>query len=123
MDYVQADADREKGDPSTVRRTTTARLQNRRVLIVQMTPQQLAGLIPAGPRASVSGPRNSSPSTSSISLHATENGNGPNARGTYPKEYTLRHPEIQWIHRGQGRYLPISQLKNEAVATLQRPTR
>lgn len=34
---------------------------------------------------------------------------GPNHRGTYSKSYTLQHPEIEWIHRGQGRYLPASQ--------------
>lgn len=31
---------------------------------------------------------------------------GPNHRGTYSKAYTLRHPEIKWLHRGQGRYIP-----------------
>lgn len=31
---------------------------------------------------------------------------GPNARGTYSKDYVLRHPGTTWIHRGQGRYLP-----------------
>lgn len=34
---------------------------------------------------------------------------GPNARGTYSKQYTLLHPEIEWVHRGQGRYLPAAQ--------------
>lgn len=33
---------------------------------------------------------------------------GPNHRGTYSKEYTLKHPEVKWVHRGQGRYLPSS---------------
>lgn len=40
---------------------------------------------------------------------------GPNARGTYSKEYTLRHPEIKWVHRGQGRYLPASEIKKESA--------
>ena len=38
-----------------------------------------------------------------------DNADGPNRRGTYSKEYTLKHPEIGWVHRGQGRYLPASQ--------------
>ena len=33
---------------------------------------------------------------------------GPNRRGTYSKSYILLHPEIEWVHRGQGRYLPAS---------------
>ena len=33
---------------------------------------------------------------------------GPNSRGTYSKKYTLLHPEIAWVHRGQGRYLPVT---------------
>ena len=36
---------------------------------------------------------------------------GPNHRGTYSRKYTERHPEITWIHRGQGRYLPASESK------------
>ncbi|KAM3424901.1 hypothetical protein BST61_g6876 [Cercospora zeina] len=35
---------------------------------------------------------------------------GPNERGTYSKQYTLKHPEIKWVHRGQGRYLPASEI-------------
>ncbi|KAK5165822.1 uncharacterized protein LTR77_008745 [Saxophila tyrrhenica] len=38
-------------------------------------------------------------------------GEGPNARGTYSKAYTLQHPEIKWVHRGQGRYLPLPAAK------------
>ena len=35
-----------------------------------------------------------------------DEGDGPNHRGTYSKAYVLQHPEIKWVHRGQGRYLP-----------------
>jgi len=35
-------------------------------------------------------------------------GEGPNHRGTYSKAYTVQHPEIKWVHRGQGRYLPLT---------------
>lgn len=35
-----------------------------------------------------------------------DDGDGPNRRGTYSKAYVLQHPEIKWVHRGQGRYLP-----------------
>ncbi|GIZ42028.1 hypothetical protein CKM354_000530800 [Cercospora kikuchii] len=48
---------------------------------------------------------------------------GPNERGTYSKEYTLKHPETKWVHRGQGRYLPASEIKTETVASSPRPTR
>lgn len=37
-----------------------------------------------------------------------DDADGPNRRGTYSKQYTLQHPEIEWVHRGQGRYLPTA---------------
>lgn len=52
-----------------------------------------------------------------------ENAEGPNDRGTYSKEYTLKHPEIKWVHRGQGRYLPASEVKVDPPALTPRPTR
>jgi hypothetical protein len=39
---------------------------------------------------------------------------GRNHHGTFSKEYTLKHPEITWIHRGQGRYLPAKDLHSTA---------
>lgn len=36
---------------------------------------------------------------------------GPNARGTYSKAYVVKHPEVDWVHRGQGRYLPATQAR------------
>ena len=48
---------------------------------------------------------------------------GPNHRGTYSKEYTLKHPEITWIHRGQGRYLPSSEVKTEQRTASPQPIR
>lgn len=39
---------------------------------------------------------------------------GPNARGTYSKAYTAKHPEITWVHRGQGRYLPAKEARGIA---------
>lgn len=52
-----------------------------------------------------------------------ENAEGPNNRGTYSKEYTQKHPEIKWVHRGQGRYLPASEVKVDPPASTPRPTR
>ncbi|KAK4543336.1 hypothetical protein LTR36_005695 [Oleoguttula mirabilis] len=49
--------------------------------------------------------------------------NGPNERGTYSRQYTLRHPNVQWVHRGQGRYLPADEIKREAVPIPQRRSR
>lgn len=37
-----------------------------------------------------------------------DDADGPNRRGTYSKSYILQHPEVDWVHRGQGRYLPAS---------------
>lgn len=48
---------------------------------------------------------------------------GPNHRGTYSKEYTRLHPDIKWIHRGQGRYLPASEVKSDNPNVSPRPTR
>lgn len=39
---------------------------------------------------------------------------GPNHKGTYSKAYTLKHPEIKWVHRGQGRYLPSNTVPYQA---------
>jgi len=41
---------------------------------------------------------------------------GRNARGTFSRDYTLRHPEIKWVHRGQGRYLPAEEVKRQTAA-------
>jgi hypothetical protein len=30
---------------------------------------------------------------------------------TYSKQWTLRHPEIDWVHRGQGRYISAAQAR------------
>jgi hypothetical protein len=45
-------------------------------------------------------------------------GEGPNRRGTYSKDYTLRHPEIRWVHRGQGRYLPADEVKRDSTVAV-----
>ncbi|KAK6430061.1 hypothetical protein LTR95_013789 [Oleoguttula sp. CCFEE 5521] len=44
--------------------------------------------------------------------------NGPNHKGTYSKAFTLRHPEIKWIHRGQGRYLPTTKLVTPSISVV-----
>ena len=52
------------------------------------------------------------------------NGEDPrNSRGTYPREYTLKHPEIKWVHRGQGRYLPAEEVRKEPAPEPQRRSR
>jgi hypothetical protein len=38
---------------------------------------------------------------------------GPNHKGTYSKAYTIKHPEIKWVHRGQGRYLPTETVSTQ----------
>jgi hypothetical protein len=45
---------------------------------------------------------------SDIKTEFGDGSQGPNHRGTYSKAYTLQHPEINWVHRGQGRYKPIT---------------
>ena len=52
-----------------------------------------------------------------------EGDEGRNARGTYAREYTIRHPEIKWVHRGQGRYLPAEDLKRDDTLVPQRRSR
>ena len=47
----------------------------------------------------------------------------PNAKGTYSKKYTLRHPETIWTHRGQGRYLPLDVVKKDVEVPVGRPAR
>ena len=58
-------------------------------------------------------------------LDANSDGNadGPNARGTYSKDYVSRHPEIKWVHRGQGRYLPVGAIKKPATVERVRRSR
>ena len=58
-----------------------------------------------------------------LSTIFNEGDEGRNARGTYAREYTLLHPEIQWVHRGQGRYLPAGDLKHAAALVPQRQSR
>ncbi|KAK3646432.1 hypothetical protein LTR56_008530 [Elasticomyces elasticus] len=43
-------------------------------------------------------------------------GGGRNHRGTFSKKHVQRHPEIEWVHRGQGRYLPAEQVRRESTA-------
>ena len=38
---------------------------------------------------------------------------GPNHKGTYSKAYTIKHPEVKWVHRGQGRYLPSETISTQ----------
>ena len=47
---------------------------------------------------------------------------GRNNRGTYSREFVEQHPEVRWVHRGQGRYLPRDEL-NQAQAAPRPPTR
>jgi hypothetical protein len=49
--------------------------------------------------------------------------NDPNHRGTYSKQYTLEHPEIKFVHRGQGRYVRVPDIKDDAPITTPRSTR
>jgi hypothetical protein len=42
---------------------------------------------------------------------------------TYSTYETLRHPCVEFVHRGQGRYRMVAGVKNNSPATLPRPTR
>lgn len=48
---------------------------------------------------------------------------GPNHRGTYSKEYVIKHPEIKWSHRGQGRYLPSNEVNAASSIASPQPGR
>ena len=41
---------------------------------------------------------------------------GPDENAVVNKAYTLRHPEIDWVHRGNGRYKRASAVKSTAVS-------
>jgi hypothetical protein len=51
------------------------------------------------------------------------NDDGPNHRGTYSKAHVLRHPDIEFVHRGQGRYVKLADLRSDAPTSSPRPTR
>lgn len=99
-----------------------------RLLVLRMSPYKLRAVVdgqaaaaatataapaPAAPAAPPTGAVVSSKFVDSNSREGDDYDKGPNARGTYSKEYTLRHPEIKWVHRGQGRYLPADEIKKE----------
>ncbi|KAF2723514.1 hypothetical protein K431DRAFT_282960 [Polychaeton citri CBS 116435] len=48
--------------------------------------------------------RQSGPSTKYS--HPELDDNERNSRGTFSSEYSKQHPHVEWVHRGQGRYLP-----------------
>ncbi|TKA76535.1 hypothetical protein B0A55_05670 [Friedmanniomyces simplex] len=52
----------------------------------------------------------------------TEDGDvdGRNARGTFSREHTQRHPETKWVHRGQGRYLPAGEVQRDTMIAVPR---
>ena len=43
-----------------------------------------------------------------VADHDVDDDDNPNGRGTYSRAYVHRHPQIGWVHRGQGRYLPAN---------------
>jgi hypothetical protein len=54
-----------------------------------------------------------------IKTEYEDDSQGPNHRGTYSKAYTLQHPEINWVHRGQGRYKPIPAAQATSISQSQ----
>ncbi|KAF2858969.1 hypothetical protein K470DRAFT_111883 [Piedraia hortae CBS 480.64] len=44
------------------------------------------------------------------SNHNNEIEHGRNHHGTFSKEHTLRFPNITWVHRGKGRWLPVDEV-------------
>ncbi|KAK5108055.1 hypothetical protein LTR62_008829 [Meristemomyces frigidus] len=84
----------------------SARLVDGRTLVVKYTPITSADAI-----------EKTAVDTDHAAFDAAdEDVGGRNARGTYSREYTLKHPETTWVHRGQGRYLPAEEVKAERLA-------
>ncbi|KAK4903077.1 hypothetical protein LTR27_000005 [Elasticomyces elasticus] len=78
------------------------------MLVIRLRPDQVALL-------------NTEPSNSNgLNGHTAGNDDndvvGRNHRGTFSKKHVQRHPEIEWVHRGQGRYLPAEQVRRESTA-------
>ncbi|KAK0318684.1 hypothetical protein LTR82_010426 [Friedmanniomyces endolithicus] len=86
------------------------------VLIIKLRPHQAALL--NGNTAKVK------PEDVEDDVKTNDDGNadGRNARGTFSREHTLRHPETKWVHRGQGRYLPVKKVQRDAAAVPERKT-
>jgi hypothetical protein len=64
--------------------------------------------------------RNDNDNDNGVDIDDDENGRheGRNHHGTFSKDYTLSHPEITWIHRGQGRYLPSKDVHNPDLSVI-----
>lgn len=75
------------------------RVENGRLLIIPLRPDQAASI------------QLSSNKKRSYALIDEDGEGGRNSRGTYSKAYTERHPEVKWVHRGQGRFLPEEEVK------------
>ena len=117
---VEDDAEGGEEPPAPVE---TATLEGRRcrvvaghVLIIKLRPHQAAML--SGDTTKVK------PEDVDVDAATNDDGNadGRNARGTFSREHTLRHPETKWVHRGQGRYLPVKKVQRDAAAVPERKT-
>ncbi|EME46381.1 hypothetical protein DOTSEDRAFT_42906 [Dothistroma septosporum NZE10] len=105
---------------------TTARVVYNRLTISfgpALARERFRGIVRTSPKH-ISRASDTSDSTSSeVKSEDEEVSEGPNHRGTYAKEYTLLHPRVTWVHRGQGRYLPASAIANDSPSANSRPTR
>ena len=96
----------------------TARVKNKRFLIITFPPGDKGEILQKYAERSVKkraeeGTANLlSDEKPDLKVESTfVDDDGPNHRGTYSKKYVEQHPEIQWVHRGQGRYKPASDAK------------
>ena len=92
-------------------RCAQAEVRARRILVVSVRGDRnrafLAGLAENDKSTAVVDGTGSVDGSSDGNEEFRENDqDGPNRRGTYSKQYVTQHPEIKWVHRGQGRYLP-----------------
>ncbi|KAK0944876.1 hypothetical protein LTR29_003689 [Friedmanniomyces endolithicus] len=117
---VEDDAEGGEEPPAPVE---TATLEGRRcrvvaghVLIIKLRPHQAAML--SGDTTKVK------PEDVDVDAVTNDDGNadGRNARGTFSRDHTLRHPETKWVHRGQGRYLPVTEVQRDEAAVPERRT-
>lgn len=86
-------------------------------VIVQTTPQPQASMLTSAYTDSDDEEGNENESKPDADAH------GLDPLKTYSKEETLRHPEVNFVHRGQGRYRMADAIKNLSLAVVQRSTR
>lgn len=103
--------------PKPQRRAVTARVEDGYHLIVSFNDAQSRASFKNIIEASSGAAEEDAATGLDHASTLNDDDDGPNARGTYSKAYVAKHPEIGWVHRGQGRYIPLTQARGAATNT------